>query len=92
MHPVKFDEANRNLFANPAQPDIDGLPVESLPIYTDELQCVSKWKLGWKERLQVLVFGHVWLGIHSGGTQPPVWISAECPFQATENIPAESLT
>jgi hypothetical protein len=31
----------------------------------------------WKERLSALFFGKVWLSVHSGHTQPPVWLMAE---------------
>lgn len=48
----------------------------SLPVFTDSDQCVSKWRLTFKERVKVLLFGHVWLGVLSGQTQPPVWMDA----------------
>jgi hypothetical protein len=73
MRPIEHKFANRILNAPPGQED-DVLP---LPVYTDGRLCISCWQLGWRERLSALVFGRVWLSVLFGGTQPPVWLSAE---------------
>lgn len=46
----------------------------SLEVFTDGHVCISLWKMSFADRLRALFFGKVWLGIHSGGTQPPVWL------------------
>lgn len=53
---------------------------QSLPVWSDGKQCVSCWKLSFKERIKVLFHGKVWLGVLSGKTQPPVFLSGESVF------------
>jgi hypothetical protein len=73
--PVNFKHANRFLAA-PASAtyskQIAG--VIGMHTWTDGEQSVSRWKLTWRERLQVLCHGHVWVSVLSGSTQPPVAI------------------
>ena len=73
MTPTNHKFANRTLGA-PRGQEGEVLP---LPVYTDGQQCISCWRLSWRERLSALVFGRVWLSVMSGVTQPPVWLSAE---------------
>ena len=59
-----------------------GMPQEEchdLPVWTDGNECVSLWQLNWRERLSILFFGRLWLGVLSGQTQPPVrlWATKE---------------
>ena len=53
---------------------------EDLPVYTDGKQCVSCWKMSFKERIKVLFTGRVWLGVIGHRTQPPVWLDGNKPF------------
>ena len=53
---------------------------QSLPVWCDGKQCVSVWKPSIRERLNILFGGKVWLGVLSGNTQPPVFISGETVF------------
>jgi len=53
---------------------------QSLPVWCDGKQCVSAWKPSIRERLNILFGGKVWLGVLSGNTQPPVFISGETVF------------
>ena len=71
MKPVKFNQANRKLLKPESMTDEE---CESLWVFTDGTQCVSCWKLSFKERIKALIFGNVWLGVLSGHTQPPVWL------------------
>lgn len=48
--------------------------VDPLPVWTDDEQCVSCWRPSFKERLSILFFGRVWLGVLSGSTQYPVYV------------------
>lgn len=52
----------------------------SLHVWSDGNQCVSCWKPTFKERLNILFGGKVWLGVLSGKTQPPVFVSGEQIF------------
>lgn len=71
MKPSNFKEATKTLQKPENMTDKECAP---LSVYSDGKICVSCWKPSWKERLSILVFGKVWLGVLSGQTQPPVWI------------------
>lgn len=58
---------------------------QSLPVWCDGKQCVSCWKPSIRERLNILFSGKVWLGVLSGETQPPVYVTAECVFVKKSN-------
>jgi hypothetical protein len=73
MKPVSFPEKNLTLNAPAGMED----ECSSLDIFTDGKQCLSLWSLSFKERLQILLRGKIWLGVLSGHTQPPVWLSSE---------------
>jgi len=74
MVPVKFPEANVNLLR---PNNMTKEECSSLWVYTDGKQCISCWKLSWKQRIKALLFGKVWLSVLSGGTQPPVWLDCD---------------
>lgn len=71
MKPIKFKEATKNLLKPENMTDEE---CSSLWVYNDGQECVSCWRLTWKERIKALLFGKVWLGVLSGFTQPPVWM------------------
>lgn len=71
MKPIKFKEATKNLLKPENMTDEE---CSSLWVYNDGRECVSCWRLTWKERIKALLFGKVWLGVLSGFTQPPVWL------------------
>lgn len=54
---------------------------QSLPVWCDGKQCVSCWNPTIKERLNILFGGKVWLGVLSGKTQPPVFVTSERVFE-----------
>jgi hypothetical protein len=72
MSPIEHRFANVTLNAPDGQED----EVSPLPVYTDGKQCISCWRMNWRERLAALFFGRVWLSVLSGHTQPPVWLLA----------------
>ena len=74
MKPIKFKEANKNLLKPENMTDEE---CSSLWVYTDGEQCISCWKLSFKQRLSALIFGRVWLSVLSGQTQPPVWVDCK---------------
>jgi len=83
MEPVKFAEANKNLLKPSSMTDAE---CASLWVFSDGQQCVSRWRLTWRDRLRVLWYGHVWLSVYSGYTQPPVRLdSCETVFQTIED-------
>ena len=51
----------------------------SLHIFQDENSgtCISLWTVSFWERLKFLFHGHIWLGVLSGNTQPPVWLNCK---------------
>jgi len=36
--------------------------------------CISLWSVPFWQRVKFLFHGHIWLGVLSGSTQPPVWL------------------
>lgn len=77
MKPKKFKESTKVLQRPSTMSDDE---CSALPVYCDGNQCVSCWKPSFKERLLILIFGRVWLGVLSGKTQPPVFVSGESVF------------
>lgn len=71
MKPIKFNQANKNLLKPNSMTDDE---CSSLWVYTDGNQCISCWKMNWKQRINALFSGKVWLCVMSGCTQPPVWV------------------
>lgn len=71
MKPIEFKEMNRELKKPNNMTDEE---CTSLYVYTDNVICISCWKLSLKERLKALLYGKVWIGVLSGGTQPPIWL------------------
>lgn len=80
MKPASFPEANRNLTKPAGMTDEECGP---LPTHTDGSTCISRWRMTWMERLRVLLTGDVWLGVLSGHTQPPVYLTVRRPFEGS---------
>ena len=74
MKPINFKEANKTLMKPEGMIDEE---CGSLPVLTDGCECLSCWKMSWKERLSALLFGRVWVSVMSGGTQPPIWAGCQ---------------
>lgn len=82
MKPIKFAEANKNLLKPQNMTDEE---CSSLWVFTDGEQCISCWKMSFKQRLSALIHGKVWLSVLSGQTQPPVWVDcAKTVFEQKE--------
>lgn len=74
MKPIKFKYQNAEL--QPSPHGHGSHNVSSLPIWTDGEQCVSCWKMSWRERIAALIFGRIWISVLSGKTQPPIYVQA----------------
>lgn len=77
MKPIKFKEATKVLQRPATMTDAE---CASLHVWSDGKQCISCWKPSIKERVRILFFGNVYLGVLSGSTQPPVFVSGGYPF------------
>lgn len=67
MTPSQFTESNKTLLAPTGMDNCD-----SLPVFTDGKQCISLWRPTWRERLQFLFYGRLWVYVIGGSTQPPI--------------------
>jgi len=74
MEPINFKHSNITL--NPPNPNNAGIEIDAIRAWTDGKQCVSCWRLTWRERFAALIFGKAWLGLLSGRTMPPAYIIA----------------
>lgn len=77
MKPIDFRQSTKVLQKPATMTDKE---CASLHVWSDGRQCVSCWKPTLGERLHIAFGGKVWLGVASGGTQPPVFISGKSVF------------
>lgn len=73
MKPIDFPQSTKVLQKPEEMLDTECKP---LPVWSDGKECVSCWRPTFKERLNILVSGKVWLSV-CGRTQPPVYITGE---------------
>ena len=78
MKPVDFKQSTKVLQRSSEITD-DGCA--SLPVWSDGTQCVSCWKPSLSELISLVFGGQVWLGVASGSTQPPVFLSGKNVFK-----------
>lgn len=83
MKPIDFRQSTKVLQKPATMTDKE---CASLHVWSDGRQCVSCWKPTLGERLRVAFGGKVWLGVASGGTQPPVFVSGENVFNRVSMI------
>lgn len=76
MHPVQFRHSNTTLQPNGVSSSKDVGSILPLPVFTNGEQCISCWRMSWRERLSALFFGRVWVAVLSGRTQPPIYAQA----------------
>lgn len=74
MIPDRFPEKTKTLKKPDSMTDEE---CSSLDVFSDGINCISKWKMSWRERLHCLCRGYVWLYVVSGQTQPPVSVVAK---------------
>jgi hypothetical protein len=82
MGPLSFTEQNMVL-GKPENMSDEQCGV--LPVYTDGVECVSKWKLTDAEINQVMEHGYIWVRLFSGMTQPPICLQAQETIFETVN-------
>lgn len=78
MKPIDFPQSTKVLQRPGTLSDAQ---CGALPVWCDGKQCVSCWKPSFKERVNILFGGGVWLGVMSGKTQPPVFVTGERVFE-----------
>jgi hypothetical protein len=78
MKPIDFPQSTKVLQKPSTMSDKE---CSSLHVWNDGKQCISCWKPTFKERMNILFGGKVWLGVLSGKTQPPVFVSGEMVFE-----------
>ena len=76
MKAAMFEHSNKTLQPSGQSYSQNVTGVEPLPIWTNGEQCVSCWRMTWRERLSALVFGRVWIAVLTGETQPPICAEA----------------
>lgn len=76
MKAVNFKHSNTTLQPSGKKYSENVTSVTSLPIWTDGEQCLSCWKMSFRERLNALIFGRVWIAVLTGETQPPIFATA----------------
>jgi len=76
MKPIEFEGSTNVLQPSGKTYSENVTSVQPLPIWSDGEQCVSCWKMDWRERISALIFGRVWLSILSGHRQPPACVRA----------------
>ena len=77
MKPIQFPEANTQLIPP------DGVSADqcgNLPVHRTGEFVISCWRGTFRERLQFLFTGRLWLWVMSKTTQPPVAMTLEHPF------------
>lgn len=71
MIPIKFPESNKVLVCPDTVPDCDDLHV-----WTDGERLISCWKLSFLERLEIFLFGKLWVSVFHPVTHPPIGLMA----------------
>lgn len=73
MKPIEFPEAIKQLQPSGKEYSENVESVKPLPVWSDGEQCVSKWRISWRERLALLFHGTLWVQLlTSKPTQPPI--------------------
>ena len=84
MKPIDFKQSTKVLQRSSDMTDDE---CAALPVWSDGMQCVSCRKLSLSERISLVFGGKVWLGVASGSTQPPVFLSVRNVFKGVSPFP-----
>lgn len=82
MKPIEFKEQNRTLGKPEGMTDEE---CSSLPVYANGSECISCWQLSDEELKKILETKCIWVGVLSGNTQPPIFLTVETPFVEIKN-------
>ena len=77
MKPVEFKHKTKTLTKPKGMTDDQ---CGDLHVFQKDNTSISCWSASWKERLKILLFGKIWLGVVAGASQPPVYLVTERPF------------
>lgn len=77
--PVRWNGVNK-IFHAPD--DTTREQVQDLPVFTNGVVCVSKWKLSEEAIKEIIDTGCIFLSIYMRGQQPPVFIGSEAEIHA----------
>lgn len=74
MKAVNFLQST-NILSNPK--GLEGY--RRLPVHFQAPQSVSKWKASWRERISILLFGTIFVGVYVNKIedQPPMWVQGK---------------
>ncbi len=78
MNPIPFKGQSAELKKPASMTDAE---CSSLPILRIDNTVISCWRMSWRERVTALITGKIWLGVLSGQSQPPVYLTVEQPFK-----------
>jgi len=81
MKPISFAQATGKLSRPPSMTEEE---CGDLPVHIYGGVVTSCWKPTLRERLSILFYGHIWLYVYSGKTQPPVALIGEKTVFADE--------
>jgi hypothetical protein len=73
IKPVKFKQQNKTLGLN--NPN-----VEELPVFQDDKQIISCWKISFFGRIKLLLTGKIWCSVYAQKFNP-MWIDDIYPFK-----------
>lgn len=76
MKPINFKYSNKTLQPGVVKYSKNVSGVFPLHIWTDGEQCVSCWHMTYRDRLNALIFGRVWVSTLTGATTPPLCVVA----------------
>lgn len=73
-HPIKFNGMNYEL----SKPKgMDDLQCSSLPVFRNEINCVSCWEFTDEEIQEIIKTKRIYVSLWSGFTQPPILLGTE---------------
>lgn len=74
MIATDFSEANGDLVGNHLTDHL-GREVYDMRVHRTEHETISRWRLGWRERVSAFLFGNVWVRV-IGHAVPPMALEA----------------
>lgn len=82
MKPIEFKEQNKVLGKPESMTDEE---CGSLPVFSNGAECISCWQFTEEEIQKLIETKQIWIGVVSGQTQPPIFLSVDTPFIERKN-------